>query len=121
FMAAGLTLEEAVADATWHPAREIKQDQLGNLSVGVPADVAVLRVNHGSFGYSDANNVRAMGNTRLTCELTLRNGKVVYDLNAMAQDMWNDTSPKSDSRVASHWTTFPSRTPLPMQLTPSEK
>lgn len=121
FMASGLTLEEAVADATWHPAREIKQEQLGNLSVGAPADVAVLRVDHGRFGYSDADNLKAMGDTRLTCEMTIRNGLVVYDLDAMSQDLWSDTSPKSDPRVASHWTTFPSRTLLLMQVIPTEK
>ena len=120
FMASGLTLQEVVADSTWHPAREIKQEQLGNLSVGAPADVTVISVQHGSFGYMDSDNRRSPGNTRLTCELTLRAGKVVYDLNGLATDDWNKPI-SSDPKVAAHWTTRPPRVLLPAQITPTEK
>ena len=120
FMASGLTLQEAVADSTWHPAREIKQEQLGNLSVGAPADVAVINVQHGSFGFMDADNRRVPGDTRLTCELTVRAGKVVYDLNGMATDDWNKPL-SSDPKVAAHWTARPPRVLLPAQITPTEK
>ena len=65
FMAMGLTLQEVVADATWHPAREIKQEQLGSLTVGNPADIAVLNELHGKFGYEDMDNVKMMGDTKL--------------------------------------------------------
>jgi dihydroorotase len=116
----GLTLQEVVADATWHPAREIKQEQLGNLSVGSPADVAVLSEEHGKFGYVDMDNVKMMGNTRLVCEMTVRNGRVVYDLNGLSMDVWNE-KPSSDPMVSSHWTAYPPHPALPEQLTPSEK
>jgi dihydroorotase len=120
FIASGLTIPEVIADSTWHPAREIKQEQLGNLSVGAPADVTVLGVQHGSFGFSDADNLRGTGDTRLICELTVRNGRVVYDYNAISMDTWNQP-PSSDSKVAAHWTSFPSHTLLPMQITPTQK
>ena len=120
FMTMGLTLQEVVADATWHPAREIKQDQLGNLSVGSPADVAVLSEEHGKFGYVDMDNVKMMGDTRLVCEMTVRNGRVVYDLNGLSMDVWNE-KPTSDPMVASHWTAYPPHPALPEQLTPSQK
>ena len=120
FMAMGLTLQEVVADTTWHPAREIKQEQLGNLSVGSPADIAVLRLDHGKFGYIDMDYVKMMGDSRLVCELTLRDGRIVYDLNGISMDLWNG-KPTSDPSLAGHWTTFIPRPALPDQLTRTEK
>lgn len=120
FMAMGLSLKEVVADTTWHPAQEIKQEQLGNLSVGAPADIAVLSEEHGNFGYLDMENMKMMGDTRLICELTMRDGKIVYDLNGLSMDVWNGKL-TSDPKIAAHWTTFVPVPPLPAQLTPSEK
>ena len=44
FLALGQPLAEVVRWSTWNPAREIKQEGLGHLSVGAGADVAVLRL-----------------------------------------------------------------------------
>jgi dihydroorotase len=33
--------------STWNPAKEIKLEHLGHLTVGAPADVAVLRLEKG--------------------------------------------------------------------------
>jgi dihydroorotase len=120
FMAMGLTLQQVVADTTWHPAREILRPQLGNLSVGAPADVAVLNLEHGKFGYLDMDNTKLMGTTRLECELTIRDGKVVYDLDGLSMDDWDQTHPSSDPQMASHWTDFRPRPPLPEQVTPRQ-
>jgi dihydroorotase len=88
FLAMGLPLDDVIAKSTWNPAREIKQDGLGHLSVGAVADVAVLRVERGRFGYVDMYGARLDGTTRLVCELTLRDGKVVYDLNGTSRPHW---------------------------------
>ena len=120
FMAMGLSLQEVVADATWHPAREIKQDQLGNLSIGVPGDIAVLSEQHGKFGYEDMDYEKMTADTKLQCEMTLRDGKIVYDLNGMSMDDWNGKQ-TSDPTLAGHWTAFIARPALPEQLTPAEK
>src|SRR5258705_13973928 len=53
FLAMGVSVEDVIRKSTWNPAREIKREELGNLSVGAPADVAVLRVETGKFGYTD--------------------------------------------------------------------
>ncbi len=92
-MAAGAKVDDVIRQATWNPAREIQRTELGNLSVGAPADVAVLRVENGSFGYADMYGARMKGDKRLVCELTLRAGKVVYDLNAISREDWK-TLPK---------------------------
>jgi dihydroorotase len=93
FLALGLPLEDVVRRSTANPAREIKQDGLGHLSVGAVADVAVLRLEDGHFGFVDSFGARLRGKQKLTCELTLRDGKVVYDLNGIARPDW-DTLPR---------------------------
>jgi dihydroorotase len=89
FLALGLSVDDIIARSTWNPAREIQREELGNLSVGSLADVAVLRLEKGSFGYLDMHGARLRGNQRLTCEMTLRNGRVVYDFNGLGRPDWN--------------------------------
>lgn len=89
FLAMGMSLDEVILRSTWHPAREIRREDLGNLSVGVPADVAVLRLEQGKFGFVDMNGARLDGNQKLTCELTVREGRVVYDLNGLSRERWD--------------------------------
>ncbi|WP_260704114.1 amidohydrolase/deacetylase family metallohydrolase [Edaphobacter flagellatus] len=108
-MALGETMPEVIAQMTSHPAHEIKQEQLGNLSVGSVADVAVLSVESGRFGFVDMYNTKMMGTKKLVCELTLRSGKVVYDLNGISADMWDATEHSADDRQSSRWTTFNER------------
>ena len=93
FLAMGMALDDVVLRSTWNPAKEVGQQQLGHLSVGAPADVAVLALEKGNFGFVDMYGARLKGTLRLTCELTLRNGKVVYDLNGMTRPDWT-TLPK---------------------------
>ncbi|MEO6909591.1 MAG: amidohydrolase/deacetylase family metallohydrolase [Edaphobacter sp.] len=120
FLAMGQSLPTVIQEITWNPAREILQPQLGNLSVGAPADVAVLSEEHGKFGFEDMSNTTLAGNTKLICQLTLRDGKIVYDLNGISMDPWN-AQPSSDLRLASHWTVLRPRAYRPDQLTPRSK
>jgi dihydroorotase len=108
-MLLGETIPEVVAEMTSHPAHEIRQEQLGNLSLGSVADVTVLSVETGNFGFIDMYNTKMMGTRRLVCELTLRNGKVVYDFNGISADMWDATEHSADERQSSRWTTFTER------------
>ena len=93
FLAMGLSLDDVVLRSTWNPAREIRHEELGHLSAGAPADVAVLRLERGSFGFVDMYGARLKGTQKLICELTLRDGKAVYDLNGITRPDW-DTLPK---------------------------
>jgi len=88
FLNIGMPLDEVILRSTWTPAREIKREDLGNLSVGAGADVAVLRVEEGNFGFVDSYGARMRGTRKLACELTIRNGRVVYDLNGITRDDW---------------------------------
>jgi len=66
FMAMGMSVDDVVARSTWNPAREIRQEQLGNLSVGSPADITVLRLEKGTFGFVDMYGARMNGTQKLT-------------------------------------------------------
>jgi dihydroorotase len=88
FLAMGMSLEDVILRSTWNPAKEVHHEELGNLSVGSPADVAVLRLETGNFGFVDQAGGRFDGTRKLLCELTLREGKVVYDLNGMTAVPW---------------------------------
>jgi len=88
FLAMGMSVDDVIRRSTWNPAREIQHEELGNLSVGAIADVAVLNRETGKFGFTDMYGARLQGTQKLTCELTLRNGKVVYDLNGITRPDW---------------------------------
>lgn len=89
FLAMGMSVDDVVRWSTWNPAREIKHEELGHLSAGAAADIAVLRIETGRFGFVDMYGARLRGTQKLTCELTLRDGKVVYDLNGMTRPDWS--------------------------------
>ncbi len=93
FMAMGVPLPDVIRMSTSNPARQIGMERLGHLSVGAPADVAVLRVETGRYGYVDPVGGRIDATRRLACELTVRDGKVVYDLNGMIAAPWNTLAP----------------------------
>ncbi len=108
-MVLGETVTQVIAQMTSHPAHEIRQEQYGNLSVGGIADVAVFSVENGNFGLVDMYNTKMMSNRKLVCELTLKDGKVVYDLNGLSADMWDATQHSADERQSRRWTTFNER------------
>lgn len=84
----GSSLKDVVAMSTWNPAREIKHPKLGNLDVGSDADIAVLRVDNGYFGFLDSAGARRNGTQSIVAEMTVRAGKVVWDLNGRAAQDW---------------------------------
>jgi dihydroorotase len=90
FLNMGMSLDDVIARSTWNPAREIHHEELGHLSVGAPADIAVLRLVEGDFGFVDSARRRMRGTRKLIAEMTLREGKVVWDLNGMNSEDWND-------------------------------
>ncbi len=89
FLNIGMTLQEVILRSTWNPALAIKHPELGNLSVGSDADVAVFSVRKGNFGFIDTKRTKLMGTQKLEAELTLRAGKIVWDLNGLSVPDWD--------------------------------
>lgn len=84
YLAMGMKTEDVILRATWAPAKSIKRYDLGHLSEGAAADVVIWRMRKGKFGFVDAGGNRLEGNRKIEAELTLREGKVVWDLNGLA-------------------------------------
>ncbi len=89
FLNMGMTLDDVVFRSTWNPARIIHREQIGHLSVGALADIAVLRVEQGPFAFVDSFGARMDGAQRLVGELTVASGKVMFDLNGRTRERWD--------------------------------
>ncbi len=96
----GMNLDEVIEASSWKPAQVISLDEnLGHLSVGALADVAVLRRQEGDFGFVDVAGTRYDGKYNLECELTILGGEVVWDRNGMASPAWDEVKlPPSPGR-----------------------
>jgi dihydroorotase len=117
FLAMGMSLDDLMLKSTWNPAKEIKHEELGNLSVGSVADVAVFRVEKGNFGFVDMYGARQKGTQKLDCELTLREGKLVYDLNGITREDWHKLPPGHKYQGDPKWDG--SARPVPPSRAPS--
>jgi dihydroorotase len=84
-LAIGMDLKSVITAATWNPAKEIKREELGNLSVGSVADISILNLRQGKFGFFDYTGYKVTSGKKLECEMTIRAGKIVYDLNGIAE------------------------------------
>jgi len=81
FLIMGMPLTEVIRASTINPAREIGHEELGHLSVGAVADIAGLKILEGDFGYTDVASGLLRGKERIVCELTLKDGQVIWDWN----------------------------------------
>ncbi len=89
FLNMGMTIDDVVARSTWNPAKIVHAEDLGHLTVGAIADIAVLRIEKGRFGFADSYGAGMSGTLRLSNQLTVASGKVVYDTNGLTRDSWD--------------------------------
>ena len=98
FLAMGVPLDEVVQRSTTNPASQVKHPELGQIAVGAEADLAVLRLDRGQFGFLDTRRGRIEGSERLGCEVTVRAGRVVFDYNGRAGTPWREANIKYPTR-----------------------
>ena len=84
YLTIGMSIPDIIASGSWKPAKSIKREDLGNLSVGSVADIAVLSILNGKYGYVDSGGNRIEGNQKFEAELTVRAGRIIWDLNGLA-------------------------------------
>ncbi len=84
YLAMGMSIEDIILKATWAPAQAIKRKDLGTLAEGSVADIAIIRIRKGNYGFIDAGGARIKGKKKLEAEMTIRDGKIVWDLNGLA-------------------------------------
>ena len=87
FLKLGMNLQEVINASSWAPAKAIKREELGHLSVGAIADVAILNLRKGNFGFYDMVGYKMDSEEKLECEMTISGGKIVYDLNGIVSPL----------------------------------
>lgn len=97
-LAMGMPLSEVIYRSTVTPAEAIHRRELGTLSVGAEADVAVLEVRSGDFTFRDCGNAHIRADRKLECVLTLRAGRIIYERDGIAVPHWRD-APESYWRI----------------------
>ncbi len=80
----GMSFKDIITASTWKPAQVIHKTELGNLSVGNAADIAILKIEKGDFGFFDVRGKRVTGDKKIVCELTVLDGQIVWDLNGIS-------------------------------------
>ena len=88
FLAMGVPLQDIVRRSTVNPAQEIHRPELGTLSVGKEADIAILEQLNGSFGYIDCGLARMDAKVKLVARMTVRSGRIVYDPSGLSLVEW---------------------------------
>jgi len=94
FLAMGVALDDIIRRSTVNPAREIHRAELGTLSVGKDADIAVLELMKGHFGYIDCGVAKMDGDVRLTARMTIRAGRILYDPSGLSMVQWEKARPQ---------------------------
>jgi dihydroorotase len=89
-IAMGMSLQEAIQRSTVTPARAIRRADLGSLSEGAEADVAVLRWVDRPRAYVDCGRARLDAQGELECAMTLRAGRIVWDPGGLSMPVWKD-------------------------------
>jgi dihydroorotase len=94
FLAMGVPLQDLIVRSTVNPAREIGRPELGTLSVGQEADIAVLEELHGDFGYIDCGYSKMSGKVKLLARMTVRAGRILYDPSGLSMVEWEKARPQ---------------------------
>ncbi len=88
FYTMGVPLPEVIEASTWRPAKVIGRETLGHLTEGAIADVAVFTMRKGNFGFYDKTGYKMTGKEKLECEMTIKGGRIMYDLNGIADPVY---------------------------------
>ena len=96
FLNIGLTLDQIIERSTVNPAKAIRRSDLGHLSEGAVADIALLEIQKGTFGFVDSGHAKLIGDRKLRSVLTVRAGKVVWDTEGLSLTDWSNSGPYSN-------------------------
>jgi dihydroorotase len=94
FLSMGVPLPDLIRRSTVNPAREIHRPELGTLSVGREADIAVLEELHGHFGYIDCGYAKMEGSSQVVARMTIRAGRILYDPTGLSMVQWEKARPQ---------------------------
>jgi dihydroorotase len=98
FLNMGVPLEQLLERVTVRPARAMKRPELAVLREGGLADITVLEMQTGRFGFLDGEHKRLRGDRRLRAVLTIRKGEVVWDSEGLSRTDWTKAGPYTNYR-----------------------
>src|SRR5436309_592007 len=94
FLAMGVPLDDVIRRSTVNPASEIHRPELGTLSIGKDADIAVLDLMKGHFSYIDCGVAKIDASVRLMARMTIRGGRILYDPSGLSMVEWEKARPQ---------------------------
>jgi dihydroorotase len=121
FLAMGMPLDDVVLRSTWNPAREVGREDLGHLTPGAIADITVLRLAKGDFGFTDMYGARLRSGQKLVAEATFKDGRLVYDLDGLTRDDWDKLPANYSAQGDPKWDATINHRPPSYQGTPAKK
>lgn len=89
FLDMGMPVEGVIERSTWNPAQAIQREEIGHLTPGAIADIAILKIREGEFGFFETAGYKREGNQKFECEMTIKGGRIVWDLNGIAEPLNN--------------------------------
>ena len=90
YLCMGVPFEDVIRRSTVNPARIINHPELGTLSQGAAADIAVLTVLDGIFCYDDAGGATITGEKQIKNVFTLFGGNIVFDPYGFSKLPWKE-------------------------------
>jgi len=96
FLCMGVSLEDVITRSTINPARIMNRSELGQLTVGHTADIAVFELLKGDFSFIDTSGGKNYGDNKIFNILTLSGGKIAYDPYGVSYPYWED-APKNSA------------------------
>jgi dihydroorotase len=103
FLNMGMSVDDVILRSTWNPAKQIKREDLGHLTPGAVADVAILALRKGPVGFVDINGGRLRGDQLLTAEVTLKDGRVQWDANGLTREDWDKIGGRYGAQGDAAW------------------
>lgn len=92
----GMPLYDLIQRSTVNPARVIRRPELGTLTAGNPADIAIFEVQKGDFSFVDTSGSKNFGNQIIRNIMTVAEGKIGFDPYGLTYPYWENV-PKDNS------------------------
>ncbi|MFC1650077.1 amidohydrolase family protein [Candidatus Latescibacterota bacterium] len=86
----GIPVGEVIRCSTINPALAVNRPDLGTLSVGAVADIAVIEKLTGKYTFVDSGGGKISGDTKLQIIMTLFGGGIVFDPYGVSYPNWED-------------------------------
>jgi len=104
FLALGLSLDQVIERTTWNARGQSKRRSLAIFPLAPRRISRCCALRKGKFWLSGhLQRADSKGKQRLACEMTIRDGKIVYDLNGLGRPDWT-TLPKDYRHTGDpHW------------------